>query len=68
MYNDRCDVTNIETGNVVEADILDFKEGNVCVVSIQKQIKLVMKYNNQKNNYVGRKGGLEFTTFGPKVL
>lgn len=68
MYDDRCEVLNLESGKVVEAEILDFKSKNICVVSLERSIKLTLKYNPQQNNYVCKKIGLEFTTNGPKEI
>jgi hypothetical protein len=35
-------------------------------VSIQRKIKMILKFNQRGNNYVGSMAGLEFTTDGPK--
>jgi len=65
---DTCEVTCIDNGKIMTADILDFKEKNICQVSINKAIKLTMHYDEWSEDYIGRSAGLEFKTSGPKII
>jgi hypothetical protein len=65
---DTCEVTCVDNSKKMTADVLDFKEGDVCQVSINKAIKLTMHYDEWSQEYIGRSAGLEFKTPGPKVI
>jgi hypothetical protein len=65
---DTCEVTCIDNDRKMTADVLDFKEGDICQVSINKAIKLTMHYDEWSEEYIGRSAGLEFKTPGPKII
>jgi hypothetical protein len=60
-----CQVSCVDNGKVVEADILDFKEKKTLSVSLNKTIKLVMPWNGQV--FEGRMSGMTFTSKGPVI-
>lgn len=68
QYQDFCEVVNIDTGTKVTAELLDFKEKNVLTCSVQRAVKLVLKYNPKTRTYVGFQAGMEFSSNGPKLL
>jgi hypothetical protein len=45
---------------------MDFRPNHSLTVSVQRSIKLILKYEARVNTYVGKMSGLEFTTAGPK--
>lgn len=63
--DDYCDVTCVDTGVTVTADILDFKQGKTLSVSVNKSVKMIMPFNGKV--YEGKISGLTFTSNGPKV-
>jgi hypothetical protein len=65
-YEETCQVKCVDNGEVVTADILDFKPQNILSVSLQKSIKLVLKYNPKTDEYQGDLYGRTFITSGPK--
>ena len=50
----------------VEAEVMAFKEHDFLSVSIQRSIKINMRYNERKGVYIGNQSGLEFITEGPQ--
>jgi hypothetical protein len=65
-YEEICSVHCTENGQSVIADILDFKPQVILVVSLNKSIKLTLRYVPRHENYQGSMYGREFTTKGPK--
>ena len=63
-YEDTCKVKCEDNGKVVDADVLEFKEGKTLSVSLNKSLKLVMPFNGRI--YEGRMGGMSFVSEGPK--
>jgi hypothetical protein len=64
-YEDTVEVKNVENGKSITAEILDFKPENSLSVSIYRQIKLVLRYNQIKKQYFGKTGAMEFVSDGP---
>ena len=62
---DTCQVSCVDNGKVVPADVLDFKEGKLLAVSLNKSVKLSMHWNGHV--YEGRMSGLTFTSAGPII-
>lgn len=65
-YADTVDLHCTDKNEIVPAEILEFRPGILISVSIQRKIKMILKFNHRGNNYVGSMAGLEFTTSGPK--
>jgi plasmid maintenance system killer protein len=64
-YSDTVEVKSVESGQSTTAEILDFKPKNSLSVSINRQIKLILRYNQTKNQYFGKTGTMEFVSDGP---
>lgn len=64
-YSDQVKLTCTENNQILEAEILDFKPAYMLTCSINRQVKVYMRYNNANKNYVGNVGSLEFETNGP---
>ena len=60
-----CQASCVDNGKVVDADVLDFKEGKTLSVSLNKSLKMIMPWNGQV--YEGRMSGLTFTSKGPTI-
>jgi len=65
-YADTVDLKCTDNGNIVIAEVMDFRPNHSLTVSVQRSIKLILKYEARVNTYVGKMSGLEFTTAGPK--
>ena len=65
IIGDTCNVECFSSKKVIVADILEFKELLQLVVSINKSIKLHMRWNGRV--YEGNYAGLTFTSSGPKI-
>ena len=62
---DTCEIICEDNGKKMVADILSFKQSQHLVVSIEKSLKLEMKWNG--NIYEGRMGRMSFTSEGPII-
>ena len=65
-YADTVELHCTDKSEIITAEILEFRPGMLISVSIQRKIKMMLKFNQRGNNYVGSMAGLEFTTAGPK--
>lgn len=67
-YADTCAVTNTDHGRTVEAEILNFVPERVLDVSLDRSVKLSMRWQRSPAGgglYVGNMAGMEFTSSGP---
>ena len=67
-YSDTCEVYNINTERSMDAEVLDFRPGKILSVSINRQVKITMQYDKNKNLYIGRTGSMEFVSDGPEEI
>ena len=65
-YAETAEVTCVDNNQKVQTDVLSFEPLKLLTVSIQKSIKLVMKYNVNTGEYFGELYGKTFVTTGPK--
>lgn len=65
-YADEIPIYCSDTGKTVMAEVLEFKPRQFLNVSIERYIRLSMKYDAKHDQYVGNRANLEFTTKGPK--
>lgn len=65
-YEETCQVKCVDNGQVVDADILDFKPDVLLSISLNKSIKLVLKYVQKNDEYQGDMYGRTFISKGPK--
>lgn len=65
-YEDTTIVTCVDNNQTVTADILDFKPQVILTVSLERSIKLTLKYNLKNDEYQGELYGRTFITKGPK--
>lgn len=64
-YEDHCEVYNFESGKTVTADILSFQPERSLTVSINKMIKVTLRYQENGKKYIGSASGFEFWSDGP---
>ena len=65
-YEDHCVITCTDNDKTMKADILEFREGQFCTVSINRAVKIQLHFDQWSKKYIGRSAGLEFITEGPK--
>ena len=65
-YEETCQVTCVDNNETVTADILDFKPMVSLNVSLNKSIKMVLKYASNSDEYQGNLYGRTFISKGPK--
>jgi hypothetical protein len=66
-YDETAQVKCVDNGEVVTADVLDFKPQLLLSVSLNKSIKLVLKYVTKSDEYQGDLYGRTFVSKGPKA-
>lgn len=65
-YDETAQVKCVDNGQTVTADVLEFKPQVMLSISLNKSIKLVLKYSNQSDEYQGDLYGRTFVSKGPK--
>jgi hypothetical protein len=65
-YEENCKVTCVDNNETVNADILEFKPQLLLSVSLNKSIKMVLKYAAKSDEYQGELYGRTFISKGPK--
>jgi hypothetical protein len=65
-YDDTAQVTCVDNGQTVKAEILDFKPQVLMSISLEKSIKLVLKYVAKSDEYQAELYGRTFVSKGPK--
>jgi hypothetical protein len=65
-YKDTAVLTCLENNKTINSEVLDFRPAYMMTVSIDRKIRVVLRYNASKKMYIGNVGSLEFTSNGPK--
>jgi hypothetical protein len=65
-YDETATVKCVDNNQTVIADVLDFKPNVLLSISLDKSIKLVLKYNLKSDEYQGDLYGRTFISKGPK--
>ena len=65
-YEETAIVTCVDNGKVVTAEVLNFIPQKTLSVSLDRSIKLVLKYSEKNNEYQGDLYGRTFVSTGPK--
>lgn len=66
-YDDTAMVTCVDNGQTVKAEILEFKPQVLLSISLEKSIKLVLKYVIKSDEYQAELYGRTFVSKGPKA-
>ena len=64
-YASTCKLKNTNNEKIVEAEILEFKPSRSLTVSVNRSVKVILKYEDRNKIYVGNMAGMEFTSTGP---
>ena len=65
-YDETAQVKCVDNGQTVTADVLEFKPQVLLSVSLNKSIKVVLKYSINSDEYQGDLYGRTFVSKGPK--
>lgn len=60
-------VTCSDNGKTNIAEVVSYNPGQKLVVSLNKTIRLEMRYNPTNKMYIANQTGLEFVSNGPKI-
>jgi hypothetical protein len=63
-YNDTVELTCLENGNSITAEVLDFTPAYMLTCSVNRQVKVYLRYNSADKRYKGNVGSLEFESTG----
>ena len=67
-YEQTCMLTCTENDQVVKGEVIDFRQGSLLIVSLERQIKETLKFDAHRDHYRGSMSGYEFVTNGPKEI
>ena len=65
-YDETAQVKCVDNGQTVTADVLEFKPQVLLSISLNKSIKVVLKYSTNSDEYQGDLYGRTFVSKGPK--
>ena len=65
-YDETAKVTCVDNGQTVVADVLDFKPQAMLSISLERKLKMVLKYVAKSDEYQGELYGRTFISKGPK--
>lgn len=64
-FEDTCEITGIKNDASVMGEILNFREKDVIIATINRSAKVTLRWNEHAEVYVGSLGGVEFSSPGP---
>lgn len=65
-YDETAQVRCVDNGQTVTADVLEFKPQVLLSISLNKSIKVILKYSTNSDEYQGDLYGRTFVSKGPK--
>ena len=65
-YDETAQVKCVDNGQTVTADVLEFKPQVLLSISLNKSIKVILKYSTNSDEYQGDLYGRTFVSKGPK--
>jgi len=65
-YKDTATLVCLENDKIIQSEVLDYKPAYMMTVSIERKIRVVLRYNTSKKLYTGNVGSLEFSSNGPE--
>ena len=65
-YDETAHVRCVDNGQTVTADVLEFKPQVLLSISLNKSIKVILKYSTNSDEYQGDLYGRTFVSKGPK--
>jgi len=67
-YNDMCDITCTNNNNTITAEVLEYKPRKMLTASVNRQIKVLLRYNDATKDYRGSAAGMQFESAGPDQI
>ena len=67
-YNDTCDITCTDNNNTVNAEVLEYKPMQMLTASLNRQVKVTLRYNDKSKDYRGAAAGMQFQSAGPTEI
>lgn len=68
IYAETCTLHCTDNDNVLEGEILNFRPEAYLDVSVNRELKIKLRFDSNHKIYVGSMSGYEFTTKGPDEL
>ena len=65
-FEDTCEITGVKNDVSVVGEIIQFREKDLIIATIQRSAKVTLRWDDRVNLYVGSLGGVEFQSPGPK--
>jgi hypothetical protein len=65
-YEDTCEITGVKNDISVVGEILQFRERDSIIATIQRSAKVTLRWDERAKLYIGSVGGVEFQSAGPK--
>lgn len=65
-YDDTVKVTCVDNNQTVDGEVLEFKPQLLLTVSLDRKIKLTLKFVTKSDEYQGELYGRTFVSKGPK--
>ena len=65
-YEDTCEIIGVKNGIAVTGEILQFREKDVIIATINRSVKVSLHWQDNVEQYVGSVGGVEFQSSGPE--
>ena len=65
-YEDTCEIIGVKNEISVLGEILQFREHDVIIATINRAAKVTLHWQENVEHYVGSVGGVEFRSTGPK--
>lgn len=65
-FEDTCAITGVRNEITVVGEILDFRDKKSIIATINRSAKVMLRWDERVQLYVGSLGGVEFQSSGPK--
>lgn len=65
-FEDTCQITNVKSGMTVDAELINFKEKEMLIATINRQVKVHLHWDERAGKYMGSYAGMEFLSDGPR--
>ena len=65
-FEDTCEIVGVKNDIPVTGGILEFREKVIIVATIKRSAKVILRWNERAQLYVGSLGGVEFSSVSLK--
>lgn len=67
-YEDTCKITCTDNDNTVVAEVLEYKPSQMLTASLNRQVKVTLRFNEASKDYRGAAAGMQFQSTGPTEI